>query len=196
MYALLSGYGPSVTVPSSGHHAHLFVGMQPAAEHPDAGVLCLVHHRVRCLGHVGKVLLGKRHRPVIERDQIPRHLTTPFSAACSGRISPCYRHSRIGDRQTTENSSVGPDPASRLRASSRHWRSRVLPGRGALAFRASTGVVSLSRIRRMKSVHAGRVSAMRSAPRCGRTERNPCERKDEPMKPATTALVSVDGAAP
>src|SRR5688572_32673935 len=53
MYALLSGYGPSVTVPSvGGHHAHLFVGMQPAAEHPNAGVLCLLHHRVRCLGHV------------------------------------------------------------------------------------------------------------------------------------------------
>ncbi len=79
---------------------------------------CL-HHRVRCLGHVGEILLGKRHCAVIERDQIPRHLTTPFPAACSGRISPSCGHPRNGDRQATENSSVRPDPASLLRASSR-----------------------------------------------------------------------------
>jgi hypothetical protein len=28
------------------------------------------------------------HRALIERDQIPRHHMTPFSAACSGRHSP------------------------------------------------------------------------------------------------------------
>ena len=48
--------------PVRGHHAHLFPGMQPAAEHPNAGVLCLLHHRVRCLGHVGEVLRGKRRK--------------------------------------------------------------------------------------------------------------------------------------
>src|SRR5688572_15699796 len=62
--------------------------MQPAAEHPNAGVLCRLRHRVRRLGHLGEILRGKRHGAVIERDQIPRHLTTPFSEACSVRISP------------------------------------------------------------------------------------------------------------
>ena len=37
---------------------------------------------------------------------------------------------------------------------------------------------------------------MRSAPRCGRNEKDHHERKDEPMKLTTTTLVSVDGAAP
>lgn len=35
---------------------------KPAAEHAHAGVLGLLGHRVRSLGHVGPFLLGKGHR--------------------------------------------------------------------------------------------------------------------------------------
>ncbi len=50
----------------------------PPPKDPDAGVpVCLSHHRVRCLGHVGEILLGKRHCPVIERDRT-RHLRSPL----------------------------------------------------------------------------------------------------------------------
>jgi len=55
MYALL--FGPSVTV-----HG-------------------LLDYRVRSVGHIRQFLLREGHRAVIERDQIPRHLMTPLSAA-------------------------------------------------------------------------------------------------------------------
>jgi hypothetical protein len=61
---------------------------------------------VRCLGHVGEILLGKRHCAVIERDQIPRHLTTPFSVACSGRIS-AWRRTRAQWRLTNHRGLIG-----------------------------------------------------------------------------------------
>ena len=52
MYALLSGYGPSVTVPSVATTL-TSVGMQPAAEHPQSGVHGLLNHRVGSLGPSG-----------------------------------------------------------------------------------------------------------------------------------------------
>src|SRR4026209_387902 len=73
--------------------------MHPPAEHPNAGVPCLLHHRVCSLGYVGEILLGKRHCAVIERDQIPRHLTTPFSGLLGTRIS-AWRRKRAQWRLT------------------------------------------------------------------------------------------------
>ena len=43
----------------------------------DAGLLGLLDHLVRGLGHVGQLLLGEGHRAVIERDQVSRHLMAP-----------------------------------------------------------------------------------------------------------------------
>ena len=85
MYALLSGAVRDR--PVGAHHAHLFVGVQSAAEDPDAGVLGLLNHRVRSLGHVGQLLLGEGHRAVIERDQVSRHLMTP----CRGGLLRPHR---------------------------------------------------------------------------------------------------------
>jgi hypothetical protein len=80
----------------------------------------------------------------------------------------------------------------------------------ALGFDASLGAarraVAESRTRRGDSASfrivrldsAGRtlLRPMRSAPRSGRTRKVHHERKDEPMKPTATTLVSVAGAAP
>jgi hypothetical protein len=51
------------------------------------------------------------------------------------------------------------------------------------------------RASRLDSAGRTLLRPMRSAPRCGRNEKDHHERKDEPMKPTTTTLVSVDGAA-
>src|SRR5262249_41487620 len=80
--------------PVGAHHSHayLVVGIHTPGEHPYAGVLGLPDHRVGGIGDVRHLLLGDEvHRAVVERDQVPRHLTTPFSAACSGGSS-CYGH--------------------------------------------------------------------------------------------------------
>ena len=58
--------------------------MQPAAEHPHAGVDGVPDYRLRSLRHVWQLLRGEGHGAVIERDQVPRHLITPFSAASPG----------------------------------------------------------------------------------------------------------------
>jgi hypothetical protein len=51
-------------------------------------------------------------------------------------------------------------------------------------------------ILRLDSAGRTLLRPMRSAPQCGRNEKDHHERKDEPMKLTTTTLVSVDGAAP
>ncbi len=89
--------------------------MQPAAEHPYAGVLGLPDHRVRSVGHVGQLLLGEGHRAIIERDQIPRHLITPLSAACSDRISLLRTDPRaVETDKPPMTHRLRQDPASRL----------------------------------------------------------------------------------
>src|SRR6185437_14521109 len=62
---------------SVGGHDARPLAFQPGAENPYAGVLGLVNHFERGLAHLGQVLLGKRHRAVIERDQVPRHPLAP-----------------------------------------------------------------------------------------------------------------------
>ena len=48
-------------------------------EDPYAGFPGFLDHGVRCIGDVGHLLLGDGvHRAVIERDQIPGHLTLLF----------------------------------------------------------------------------------------------------------------------
>jgi hypothetical protein len=63
------------------------MGIQPAAEDPHAGVHGLLNHRVCGIGHGGQILLGEGHRALVERDQIPRHFTTPFSAHCLEHVA-------------------------------------------------------------------------------------------------------------
>src|SRR5487761_1357408 len=53
------------------------VDLQPVAEHPHAGILGLLDHCVRSMGHVGQILHGKGHRAFIDRNQVLRHLMTP-----------------------------------------------------------------------------------------------------------------------
>ena len=47
---------------------------------------------MRSLGYVGQLLLGEGHRAVIERDQIPRHLTNPF---LDQLLRPLTRYGRV-----------------------------------------------------------------------------------------------------
>src|ERR671931_2632254 len=95
--------------PVAGHHDGIHVFGQPAAEHPHACVHGLLDHRMSSLSHGGELLLGDVvNRAAGERNQVPRHLTTPFSAACSGRISASPVGGRDG--QATEDSPL-PRPA-------------------------------------------------------------------------------------
>jgi hypothetical protein len=65
---MVSGYGPSVTVPSVATTLAFWV-FQSAAENPDAGVHGLRDHLVRGPGHGWHVLVGDVvHRVGIERD--------------------------------------------------------------------------------------------------------------------------------
>jgi len=67
-----------------GDHAHLLVEMQPAAEHPDAGGFCVLHHRVRCLGYVGEILLRKVIAPSSNAIRYRVISKLLFPATCSG----------------------------------------------------------------------------------------------------------------
>src|SRR5919204_489491 len=62
---------------------------EPAAEHPHACVHGLPDDRMSSFSHGGHLVIGDVvHRAAGERNQIPRHLMTPFSARCFSRSSP------------------------------------------------------------------------------------------------------------
>src|SRR4029077_18613252 len=89
--------------PVGAHDDRFLEDCQPAAEHPHASVLGLVHHRVRSVGHGGQFLLGEGHRAIIERDQVPRHLTTPrLSTPASIIHSASNRNTRCLSRKQKE----------------------------------------------------------------------------------------------
>src|SRR5262249_21066248 len=118
--------------PIGGHHphAHLVVGIHTPGEHPSPGVLRLPDHRVRRLGHGGPFLLGDEvHRAVIERDQIPRHLTTPFSAVCFPPLT--LLRTRAQQRLTNHRELIGlgENSAHFSGVILEHWRSPASCGR-------------------------------------------------------------------
>jgi len=79
--SLVCGYVPVVIVPSPATMTRIHGLGQPAAEHPDARVHCLLDNRTSSVPDGGQVLGGDVvHRVAGERNQIPRHLTTPFSS--------------------------------------------------------------------------------------------------------------------
>jgi hypothetical protein len=95
--ALVSGYGAFGDRPVGGHDARALT-YHSAAENPHAGVLGLLHHLVRRLGHVGQLLLGEGHRAVIERDQVSRHLMAPCPGGLLRRLVPLLRTRSGSDR--------------------------------------------------------------------------------------------------
>src|SRR5262249_50620114 len=82
--ALLSRCGPAVRRPSGGPPVTPPLPLHPAPEPPPPPALGLGAPPRRSLGHVGQTLPRERHRAVIERDQVPRHLPP----LCPGGLFP------------------------------------------------------------------------------------------------------------
>ena len=64
--------------PVGGDHTHRFGLIQPAREHPHAGILGVSRDSVRRVADGGEILRRMRHRALVERDQVTGQRISSF----------------------------------------------------------------------------------------------------------------------